>query len=83
MKSDEVLASKTVEELKAAIKKANDDIAFTEAIMPVDWDQDMDGPFAPSKDFENWTANYSERRVSLLRLGIRQCEAELARRNAA
>lgn len=83
MKADEILASKTVEELKAAIKKANDDIAFTEAIMPVDWDQDMDGPFAPSKAFEQWTSDYSERRVTLLRRGIRECEQELERRGVA
>ena len=80
MKSDEILASKTNEQLKAAINKANDDIAFTEAIMPPNWDQDMDGPFAPSKAFERWAANYTEQRVKVLRLGIRECEQELARR---
>ena len=80
MTADEILASKTVEQLRAGISKARTRIAFIESLEGMDPEDDWDGPFPPSKGFETWVNNFGSREKQLLGLGIRDGEKELARR---
>ena len=83
MTADEILATKSVEQLRAAILKGRTRIEFLEGLEGVDIEEDRDGAYPPSKAFENWTVNFTVHEKRLLLIGIRDCERELARRRVA
>jgi hypothetical protein len=80
---DEILASKSEEELRGAISRAKGNIAMIEAQQGIDDNDDWDGPFPLTKSFENWAVGFGREKVRLLRLGIGDAERELARRGLA
>lgn len=73
-------AGKSEADIRRAISKARSDMALIESMQGVDQDNDWDGPFPPSKGFENWANGFGEKRVRLLRIGITESEQELTRR---
>lgn len=84
MNADQILASKTNQQLREAVKRARQRIAMLEEMEGIDRENDAwNGPFPPSKDFERWVNSFGGRERRLLKLGVDDCIKELARREAA
>lgn len=79
MTVEEILATKTVEQLHKAIAKARSEIAIIDAMDGVSGD-DFDGPFPPSKNYEKWVAQSSENLRRIYMIGLLDAENELRRR---
>lgn len=80
--ADEILASKSVAELKAGLKRGIERLRLVDALQGMDVSEEFDGPFPPTKTFETWAAQHHERETRLLLLGMADVRRELARRAA-
>ena len=78
MTADEILSSLTVDQLKAGIKRANDELRTIDILEQTE-DMFGDGPFPLSRDYE-WSAkDYAYRRLGL-GVAINESLRELSRR---
>ena len=83
MTADEILASKTVDQINAAIEKGKKLLIFYDELQRQDENYISDSigtEHHTSKAYEVWTSNDTERRKQLVRLGIADSQRELARR---
>ena len=85
MNADEILASKTIDQLNAAIKNGLELLNFYDAMQEQDDRiiRDSIGTHEhPSQDYEVWTVRDTNERKRLVRIGISDCLMELDRRAA-
>jgi len=79
MTADEILASKTIEQLQSGLRRGQmqlEGLDATEGVSEDDWD----GPFPPSKAFEQWELNTQSNRRRMLNLAMADTRAEINRR---
>ena len=85
--SAEILASLTVEQLRAGVKKADEAIRWLSVVEDMEEragiGDDYDGPFPPSKTFEKWRLDDMDERRRQYRLAKELSVQELVRRGVS
>lgn len=76
--ADAILASKSIERLRAALARGESQLALLDA--EEQSEDAWDGPFPPSNGYEQWKADTTHEHRRLLELGMADVRAELARR---
>ena len=64
-----MLAGLSADQLRAGIARGRSQLLLLDAFNNIDPSDDFDGPFPATKTFEQWEANFDERRRYLLNLG--------------
>jgi hypothetical protein len=78
MTADQILASKTPEQLYAALARGQSMLHAVE--ISEQSDDDFDGPFPPTKQYERWKLQADATLRATLEQGMHDVRAELARR---
>jgi hypothetical protein len=81
--ADRLLAGLSVEQLRAGLAKGLAALAVLDAEEQINPSDEFDGPFPPSKGYENWSASEFEGRRHAYSMAINDTRAELSRRGVS